>query len=411
MTELAAADPSAPIVHLGLAWPVSIQDPHGVFDRALSVGTLGFDPDLGGYVVGQYDTVRDVLRREADFGQHAEFHEKMIGARDFLGMADPDHAEVRAVFAPAFTPPAVRALEDATRQIVREALDRCAELNTAEGGFDLVAAIARPVAGGTLAALLGVPPDDTIQFMQWADSIGKTTEALAQRDPDERARLERIGSDATKLLLDYAETLLRARSGDAGDNEANFDLVAAFAHSMVARQMSDAERQANIARIILGGHDNTWKLISHLLVELLRRPDYWERLRADPGLISPAVEEVLRYVTSAPVIQRVARTPQRIGDYEVPAGAHVFVVLGAANHDPARFERPHEFDIDRPRVAHLDFGLGPHVCIGGSTTRMELRVVLEEMLLRFPQARLDQDEIQYGPIFMSRGPMAARLVA
>jgi hypothetical protein len=361
-----------------------------------------YDPDLGGYVVGHYDDVREIFKLDADFAQHAEFHEKMVGARDFLGMADPEHAEVRSAFSPSFTTSAVRTLESATRAIVEDAVT----MSLGAGDFDGVSAIGRPVAGGTLAALLHVPSGDVAKFMGWAEDIGKTTEALAEPDLHERARLEQAGVEATKLLLDYAGVLLRERGG-----EHHADLVADFANSAVAGQMPPIERQANIARIILGGHDNTWKLIAHMLVEFGRRRDQWRAVVADRGLIPAAVEETLRYVTPAPVIQRVATRDLTVGGYGIPAGSHLFLMLGAANHDPSRWPEPDKFDIFRTRRPHLDFGLGPHVCIGGSTTRMELRVLLECLADLMPDYHLVTDDIQYGPIFMSRGPREVWMAA
>jgi cytochrome P450 len=385
-----------PVIRLALASPEVIQDPITVFHRVLETGPVIFEPDLGGYVVGHYDDIREILKLDADFAQHAEFHEKMIGARDFLGMADPEHAEVRSAFSPSFATSAVRILESATRAIVKDAMTVALELGT----FDGVATIGRPVAGGTLAALLRVPPADVPKFMGWAEDIGKTTEALAERNPRERARLEKIGAKATNLLLDYAGVLLCER----GACDPGADLIAGFANSAVAVQMSAIERQANIARIILGGHDNTWKLIAHMLVEFGRRRDEWRAIVADRSLIPAAVEEIMRFVTPAPVIQRVATHDVVVGGYSIPAGSHLFLMLGAANHDPARWPAPDKFDIFRARRPHLDFGLGPHVCIGGSTTRMELRVVLEYLADQMPHYHLLDDDIQYGPIFMSRGP-------
>ena len=396
-----------PTVRLELTSRIAVQDPIPVFHRVLAAGPVLYEPDLGGYVVGRYEDVKEILKLESDFAQHAEFHEKMVGARDFLGMADPEHAQVRAAFSPSFTPPAVRDLEAETRSIVFRVISECLDAAQVPEPFEGVAAIGRPVAGGTLAALLRVPSGDVSQFMQWADDISKTIEALVEPDPDERVRLEQVGADATKLLLEYAGTLLRQRTGVKHPS----DLVSRFANSPVGRALPAIEKRANIARIILGGHDNTWKLIAHMLLEFGRRRDQWRAVVADRSLIPAAVEEIQRFLTPAPVIQRVATRDLRVGGYVIPAGSHVFLMLGAANHDPARWSKPDEFDIFRPRKAHLDFGIGPHVCIGGSITRMELRVVLESLAERMPNYRLVDDDVQYGPIFMSRGPREVWMTA
>jgi cytochrome P450 len=395
---------NAPVVRLKIASAAAVQDPTSVFRQLLSAGRIVFDPDLDAFVVGHFADVRDILKRADDFAQHAEFHEKMIGARDFLGMADPEHAEVRSAFAPSFVPRAVRELEVQTREIVTRVIDGCA---SDQGGvFDGIARIGRPVAGETLAAMLNIPTDDIAIFMRWAEDISRTIESLAEPDPERRLELEQAGADATKMLLEYAGALAHERRVGTGS-----DVVTRFITSEVGKSLPALEQQANIARIILGGFDNTWKLIGHMLVLFGQHQDQWHALRSDPDLIDPAIEEILRFVTSSPVIQRVATRDLEFAGVQIRRGTHVFLMLGAANRDPARWPDGDRFDITRNHHPHLEFGIGPHVCIGGFVTRMELRTLLVELAARLPEIRLADEQITYGPIFMARGPREVWLTA
>ena len=139
---------------------------------------------------------------------------------------------------------------------------------------------------------------------------------------------------------------------------------------------------------------------------LLEEPARWAALVADPTLIPNAVEEVLRYDSSVPIWRRLTTRPATVGDVELPAGAKVLLWLAATGRDATVFPEPERFDITRPNVRHhLAFGKGIHFCIGANLSRLELRVVLEEMTARYPALRLVEDQtVTYHPNMSFRGP-------
>jgi pimeloyl-[acyl-carrier protein] synthase len=397
---------NVPRVQLRLSSRASLQDPDSVYRRAHAAGPLFIDPELDSYVLCGFDNIRRVLKLESTFRQHSEFHEKMVGGRDFLGMAEPEHGEVRDIFNPFFTPRAVRHLADFVGDVIDSSLAEY-EVAVANGrSFEAMSSLCRPVAAGALAKLLELPPDDIDQFITWADSIARTTtQALVEADERRRLELEEMGAASVRSQRAYAGELIKARRG--GDSRR--DVVCAFANSDAALRLAPNDQQANIARLILGGHDNIAKVLGNCLAIFGGSPSQWRLLVDQTDLIPHAIEEVLRVVSPAPMIQRVVEENFVFADRCLPAGSRVYVLLGAANHDESRWADPYEFNISREYKLNLAFGTGPHVCIGSAMTRMVLQVFLEHLISRRPNFRLSKSAIEYGPVFPQRGPLALYL--
>ena len=166
------------------------------------------------------------------------------------------------------------------------------------------------------------------------------------------------------------------------------DLIDAVLFGTVAgRPLTDEEAQGAIQILTLGGFLTTADATCNLVVALIEQPELQDRLREDPSLIAPFIEEVLRLeppVTSRP--RRCALTAEVRGT-EIPVDARVMVNLVAANRDPSEFDRPDELDLDRKQNRHLSFGAGIHRCIGSNVARLSLRIVLEELLSRLADIR------------------------
>ena len=143
-------------------------------------------------------------------------------------------------------------------------------------------------------------------------------------------------------------------------------------------------------------------LIANAILAMLRHPPQWAALGADASRVSAVVEETLRYDPPVQLMGRVAADDMTIGDTTVVKGDTMMLLLAAAHHDPAAFDRPGEFDPDRESIRHLGFGKGPHFCLGAPLARLEAAVALSAVTARFPQARLD-GEPQYKPNLTLRG--------
>jgi cytochrome P450 len=399
-----------PQVRLELDAAAALRNPTTVFRRVLAAGPVLHDPDLDRYVVGHYADVRHVAGNAADFAQDAEFHARMTGARDLLGLDNPEHSGIRSVFNPSFTHTGLRELEKRITALVAESLDTTLARIAADGAADAIDTLARPVSSRTIAAILDVPSAVIPEFLDWSTEMSKATEALVEPDPARREALATRARAGSAAMLEFAGRHLAGRREGGRDEEAN-DLVSRYARDDVIARLPETEQRANLARLVIGGHDNTSKMLAHMLVVLARHPEQRAAIAADPSLVPQAVDELLRYVTSAPAIPKVARHDVPLGDHVLPAGARVFAMLGAANHDPDRWTDPDRFDIFRPRTPHLSFGFGTHACIGASVTRLELRAAMTQVLARMPEYRLVDEDLEYGPLFLSWGPLQVRLAA
>jgi cytochrome P450 len=173
-------------------------------------------------------------------------------------------------------------------------------------------------------------------------------------------------------------------------------------HTEVDGETLPEARLWGFLRLLLpAGAETTYRVFGNMLFALLHRPELLERVRADRSLVPAVIEESLRWETSVTMVSRRATRDVEVGGCPIPAGAAVGVVTGAANHDPAHFDHPDDFDIDRPPALHMAFGTGPHQCLGMHLARLELRTGLEILLDRLPNLRLDPDDD--GPALVIEG--------
>ncbi|MFC7107648.1 cytochrome P450 [Nonomuraea rubra] len=169
--------------------------------------------------------------------------------------------------------------------------------------------------------------------------------------------------------------------------------------------MTQDEVVSTAVLLLIAGHETTINLIANGMLTFLRRPELLERLRAEPDLIIPAVEELLRYEPPVQFVSsRVALDDITIGGTTIPAGAPVVLAMAAGSRDPGHVAHPDEFDLDRPRNEHLGFGGGVHYCFGAPLARTEAQIVLNELIRRLDNPRLAADPPPYRPSAVLRGP-------
>jgi cytochrome P450 len=160
---------------------------------------------------------------------------------------------------------------------------------------------------------------------------------------------------------------------------------------------------ATCALLLIAGHETTINLIGNGMLALLRHPDQLRRLRQDPDLIRPAVEELLRYDSPVQMTSRIALEDMELRGQMIQAGQQVAFLLGAANHDPERFVEPHRLDISRDPNPHLAFGSGIHYCLGAPLARLEGQIALSILLRRMPNLALVTEEPEYRDNYVLRG--------
>ncbi|MFC8916188.1 cytochrome P450 [Streptomyces sp. NPDC057116] len=298
--------------------------------------------------------------------------EQVIGP-NLLVLDPPDHTRLRKLVAGEFTGRRVEALRPRVQRITDELIDAMAP----HGRADLVAALAFPLPITVICELLGVPAGDRDSFRAWSTEVVAPTSAEAE-------------SEAVHALARYLDELIEDKrcAGPADD------LLSALLRTSAedGDQLSAAELRAMAYLLLIAGHETTVNLIANGVRALLGHPDQLAALRADPGLLDGAVEEMLRYdgpVETATV--RFAREPVPVADVVIPRGATVLVGLGAGDRDPARFPDPDRFDIRRDTGGHLAFGHGIHYCLGAPLARLEGRIAVRALLDRFPALSLDPD--------------------
>jgi len=221
--------------------------------------------------------------------------------------------------------------------------------------------------------------------------------ASAGASPEAGAR--QAANAAGQSLFGYLADTIAARRRDPRD-----DLISAMIQAQEERDaLSDAELLATSNLLLLAGHETTTNLIGNGTLALLREPDEWRRLCADPGLLPSAVEELLRFDGPVQATVRVALEDVAIDEHVIPAGALVMVSIGAANHDPAVFAEPEQLDLARDPNPHLAFGFGTHFCLGAPLARLEAVLAFEALTRRFPGLTLVDDTPRYRPNPVLRG--------
>ncbi len=288
----------------------------------------------------------------------------------------PLAAEYRRVLNHIFSLRAVRELEPDVRRWVGEAIDSFSN----RGTCDFVPELAYPIPGKVTTALLGWPGDE------WA-LVMRSIKQFTTRSPDEPERAAaQVGVDA---LRDRVLENLELRRREPTDDLAS----SLLAVQVQGRPLSTDEIVALMMMVIFGSVDTTVAAIGNMLHYLDLDNALRSRLIADRSLIPAAVEELLRYEPPIQGFARITTEPSMIRGQEIPAGKKVFLLYGSANHDEEVFESPDSVRIDRSPNLHLTFGVGVHHCQGASIARMELRVVLEEVLARIPDYRVLRDRV------------------
>lgn len=352
-------------------------------------GTMMGAPERRSYQVTRWADVEEVLRDGQTFSSsiNAEHIGQYMGDL-ILAMDGKEHRAYRNLVAQAFR---ASQLDHWDEDVIKPSIAMLLDEIAPKGRADLVRDITSRYPVRVICAIVGVPVEDSAQFHQWSEQIN-----TGPLHPE-------VGMAASRAMRDYLEPLVEARrTNPCGDLLS--DLVQA---EVEGERLSD-ERIYGFLRLLLpAGAETTFRVMGNALTALLTQPGVMERVRADRELIPALIEETLRWESSVTQVSRVATVDTEVAGCPIAAGSPVGVITASANHDAARYERPEEFDLDRPPQNHMAFGTGQHQCLGMHLARLELRVGLNEILDRLGNLRLDPDapapEIQ-GLAF--RGPAA-----
>jgi cytochrome P450 len=384
--------------------PEFIRNPYPHYERMRTNDPVHLTP-LGMYVASRHAEVSLVMRDKRFGKDYVERTIRRYGpdimeepvfrsmSHWMLQQDPPDHTRLRGLVVKAFTARRVEDMRPRIQQVVDETLDRIIP----QGKMDLIEDFAFRLPVTIICDMLGIPEEHREAFYAGSRDGGRLLDPVPLT-PEEI----RQGNAGNTMAAMYFQQLFELRRKQPGD-----DLTTQLVQAEEGgSKLSNEELTANIILLFGAGHETTVNLIGNGLLALHRNPDQLALLKANPGLITNAIEEFLRYDSSVQLTGRVALEDiEDLGGRRIPKGESVLCLLGSANHDPAVYpDRPERLDITRPNVKPLSFGGGIHFCLGAQLARIEAEIAISTLLRRLPDLRLDDAENpEWRPTFVLRG--------
>src|SRR3984957_4979355 len=384
--------------------PEFIRDPYPHYERLRTTDPMHVTP-LGAFVASRHAEASLVLRDKRFGKDYVErtkrrYRPEIMEEPIFRSMSHwmlqqdpPDHSRLRGLVVKAFTARRVEDMRPRIQHIVDQTLDRIIP----QGHMDLIEDFAFRLPVTIICDMLGIPEEHREVFYSSSRDGGRILDPVPM-SPEEIAR----GNAAIAMSQMYFQQLFELRRKQPGD-----DLTTQQGQAEEdGSKLTNEELTANIILLFGAGHETTVNLIGNGLLALHRNPDQLALLKVNPGLITNAVEEFLRYDSSVQLTGRVALEDiDDVGGKKIPKGESVLCLLGSANRDPAVYpDRPDRLDITRSNVRPLSFGGGIHFCLGAQLARIEAEVAIATLLRRLPDLRLDDAQTpEWRPTFVLRG--------
>lgn len=367
--------------------PEFAADPHSAYRTLRTHYPLSYHPATGSYLLSRYRDVERAFRDPAfTCDNYAWQIEPMHGGRTLSQMSGREHAEHRALVAPAFRG---RELRETYRPMIERAAAELIDDLRGAAEADLVARFTTLFPVNVVIGMLGLDRADRHRIHRWYGAVVAFLSNIAQ-DPDIAA----AGLRTREELAAYLLPLIRARRGRPGA-----DLLSVLCTAEVdGRPLADREITAYVSLLLAAGGETADKTLAALLRNLLAHPQQLAAVRADRSLVPAALAETLRWTSPVQMLMRETAEEVVLSGGTVPAGATVTCLIGSANRDEDRFGHPDEFDVlrtdlptDRAFTAaanHLAFGQGRHFCAGALLARTEIEVAVNRLLDAFPDLHL-----------------------
>jgi unspecific monooxygenase len=402
---------TVPVTPAGLGYtpadPAFIADPYPAFARLRADHPVVYDPATNQWLVARFSDVNALLRDRrlgrsyVHVATHQEFGRTPPPAwqapfeasqrLQLIDMEPPDHTRLRRLVSTAFTPRTVEGLRPRVTALVDGLVSAALE----RGEFDLLADLIELLPVAVIAELLGIPPADRGLLRPWSADMTLMFE-LTRSQADERRAVQ-----ATVEFSDYLRALVRERRA-----RPRADLLSELA--LVAEagdHLSEDELIATAILLLNAGHEASVNGAANAWWTLFRHPEALAALRADPGLVPTAVEELLRFDTPAPMFERWVLEDIELHGIRIPRGQELALLFASANRDPDQFASPDNLVLDRAPNPHLSFGAGIHFCLGAPLARLELGILFRAILERMPALEL-VSEPAWKPRFVLRGLQA-----
>lgn len=405
-------------------------NPYPFYEQLRNQAPVHWDEELGFWVLTRYADIDSLYTDDRfsraqglmrGFQRLSESERQIVGpvyhsfAKTVFYADPPYHTHLRGLMNHAFTPRRVERLRPYIQKTVNELLDAM----QSGGEVDVIHNLAYPLPVMVIAELLGLPASDRERFKQWSDDLFAILGTVRSKPPQ---LLERAARSLDEMT-DYVRHLSRERRAAPEDDlltallSVTEETSLACPHAPSASQVTEEptpERDAytsstltedelvsNINILLSTGHETTTHLIGNGILAMLQHPEQMQRLRAEPALLTQAIEEMLRYDNPVQITYRSALADASIGGKLIRKGDLVNTIIGSANRDPERFSEPDCFTITRNEGRHLGFGIGIHFCIGAPLVRLEAEIVFETILRRFPRISLAAETLEWQehPIF------------
>ncbi|HVX18814.1 MAG TPA: cytochrome P450 [Acidimicrobiales bacterium] len=401
--------------------PERVACPYPTFAAMRDRAPVAWYDELEAFAVTRYDLIVEVLRHPEQFSSRsatgpaadrklmtvmaelaaedpeiAELAVKLMTeatAAVLLQADPPEHPRQRALVNRAFTPAAIHAIEPEIEALAQGLIDGFID----KGEVELISEFAIPLPMAVIAKAVGVGADRVDDFMGWSNTLVAGV-GVRELGKDEIASILRTRA----VVADYLLGLVAERTDDPRD-----DLISKLAHAEIeGERLTPAEVVSMVIQFLLAGNHTTAMAISTCMLQLAGDPELADRLRAEPDLVAPFLEEVLR--TEPPVngTYRIADAECELGGVHIPAGSALWLVYASGNRDPDEFPDPDAFQCPQAsKSPHLTFGFGAHYCLGSSLARAEAQIALRALLDRCSDIRLgiDRADVAYDPSYMLHG--------
>ena len=366
--------------------PGFIDDPFEIYDALLAHAPVLRQPD-GSVLLSRHADLERIYKDTSlyssdkkiafapKFGSDSALYEHHTTS---LVFSDPPlHTRVRRIMTSALTPRALQRMEPGLIATVDALLDDM----SGDAETDIIEDFAAAIPIQIIGNLLDVPMSERGPLRDWSLAIlGALEPSLSREHLD-------LGNRAVTEFKSYLEDLIARRRRSPGDPETDV-LTRLINGDGTAGKLSETELIQNCIFILNAGHETTTNLIGNGMAILNDFPDQRRKLLQEPDLISPAIEEFLRYRSPNQLGNRETTAEVEIGGVTIAPGTNLHLCIGAANRDPEVFEKPQAPDITRKPNRHLAFAGGPHVCVGLTLARMEGRIAISRFLNRYPEYRI-----------------------
>ncbi|HEY2688618.1 MAG TPA: cytochrome P450 [Streptosporangiaceae bacterium] len=349
-------------------------------------------PNSGFWSVCGYQDILTASRDVRTFssGRGVSFEEPtdedMEARRTIIDTDPPEHTKLRKIVSSSFTQRAVAIYQHFVEGLTERVLDT----GLVPGEFDFVDAVAKEVPIRVLARVMGLPQADLDQFINLGDRLiantdPDVTDVVWGRDDTDAYRRFPFRSPYGKQLWDLGREVVAQKLREPGD-----DLLSTLLRAEVdGDRLTETDLDNFFSILVVAGNETTRIAIAQGVLAFCERPEQWDRLRADPGLLGTATEEVLRWSCPTHFMRRTATADTELGGAKIGAGDKVVLWYVSGNRDEAEFGDPDVFDVGRSPNRHLSFGRGgPHLCLGVHLARLEVNVVLAALARRVARFEL-----------------------